>query len=197
MKDVRLKLTENEKLANEILGVNRDNLGIVMNDDNSIKSMIEVEQARKFNDQIEKFNEQLEKSNSEFKESRNKIEYDINKAEIKPMFSRVLVQPFKQNPFQKIVTKGNLIIDAGGYTPHQEINPVTGKYEEQEQFIVTGCVIEVGPEVKYLKEGDVIYYRKDTVVPVPFFKQNLVSLSENQVISVVAESLTERFNSVK
>ena len=68
--------------------------------------------------------------------------------------------------------------------------------EEQKEFIVTGCVIEVGPETKYLKEGDVVYYRRDTVVPVPFFKQGLVSLAENQVIAVVNEGLTERFNNV-
>lgn len=46
--------------------------------------------------------------------------------------------------------KGSVIVDAGGYTPHAQINPTTGKYEEQKQFIVTGYVAEVGPEVKYL-----------------------------------------------
>ena len=74
---------------------------------------------------------------------------------------------------------------------------MTGKYEEQKQFIITGCVVEVGPEVKYLQEGDVVYYRVDTAVPVPFLKQGLVSINENQVIAVVNEGLTERFNSVK
>ena len=86
------------------------------------------------------------------------------------MFSRIIVQPFKVNPFQRVETKGSIIVDAGGYTPHAQINPMTGKYEEQKQFIVTGCVIEVGPDTKYLREGDVIYYRVDTAVPVPFFK---------------------------
>ena len=73
----------------------------------------------------------------------------------------------------------------------------TGEWEEERQFIVTGTVIDVGPECKYLAEGDVIFYRVDTAVPVPFFKQGLVSLSENQVISVINEGLTERFNKVK
>ena len=78
------------------------------------------------------------------------------------MFSRILVQPFKVNPFQKMKVENGLIIDTGGYTPHTQLNEQTGRYEEQKQFIVTGCVVEVGPEVKYLKEGDVIsFYSAD------------------------------------
>lgn len=197
MKGIRLNLTNKEQFANRVLGLDRTDTGVLVSDAESIDSIIERERANKFNDQVENFNAQLEKNNKEFKEGQDQIEYDINKAEIKPMFSRIIVKPFKQNPFQKMITKGNLIVDAGGFTPHQELNPVTGKYEEQQQFIVTGYVIEVGPEVKYLQEGDVIYYRRDTVVPVPFFKQDFVSLAENQVIAVVNESLSERFNNIK
>lgn len=197
MNDVRLNLTEKEQFANRVLGLDRTDAGMLVSNAESIDSMIERERANKFNDQVESFNAQLEKNNEEFEEGQSQIEYNINKAEIKPMFSRIIVKPFKQNPFQKMITKGNLIIDTGGFTPHQEFNPTTGKYEEQQQFIVTGYVIEVGPEVKYLKEGDVIYYRRDTVVPVPFFKQDFVSLAENQVIAVVNESLSERFNAIK
>ena len=113
------------------------------------------------------------------------------------MFSRILVQPFKVNPFQKIKVEKGLIIDTGGYTPHTQLNEQTGRYEEQKQFIVTGCVVEVGPEVKYLKEGDVIFYRVDTAVPVPFFKQGFVSLAESQIIAVVNEGLQDRFNNIK
>lgn len=109
------------------------------------------------------------------------------------MLARILVKPFKQNPFQKLEVQGGIIVDTGGYNPHIQFNEQTGKNEEQEQFIKVGCVIEVGPEVKYLTEGDVVYYRKDTVVPVPFFKQNLVSLNENQVIAVVNEGLEKRW----
>jgi hypothetical protein len=113
------------------------------------------------------------------------------------MFNRVLVQQFKVNPFQKMEVKGGIIVDTGGYNPHTQFNQQSGKYEEQDQFIVTGCVIEVGPETKYLKEGDVIYFRKDTAVPVPFFKQGFVSLGESQIIAVVNEGLQDRFNKIK
>lgn len=195
MKDARIKLTENEKRAAELC---TDPSSVMINmSENTIDKMIEKENSIKFNNQVEAYNEQLEKNNEEFNNSLENVKYDINKAEIKPMFSRLIVKPFKQNPFQQMVVKNGLIIDAGGYTPHTQMNPVTGKYEEQQQFIVTGCVIEVGPDTKYLQEGDVVYYRVDTAVPVPFFKQGFVSVDEKQIIAVVNEGLTERFNNIK
>ena len=196
MKDVRLYSTENEKIAKELLGTDSNFTSVNMKE-NSLDSLIKKEKARKFNSEVEKYNEKLEQNNKDFEESQDKVEYDISKAEIKPMFSRILVQPFKVNPFQKIKVKNGLIIDTGGYTPHTQLNEQTGRYEEQKQFIVTGCVIEVGPEVKYLKEGDVIFYRIDTAVPVPFFKQGFVSLAESQIIAVVNEGLQDRFNNIK
>lgn len=196
MKDVRLYSTENEKIAKELLGIDSNFTSVNMKE-NSLDSLIKKEKARKFNSEVEKYNEKLEQNNKDFEESQDKIEYDISKAEIKPMFSRILVQPFKVNPFQKMKVENGLIIDTGGYTPHMQLNEQTGRYEEQKQFIVTGCVVEVGPEVKYLKEGDVIFYRVDTAVPVPFFKQGFVSLAESQIIAVVNEGLQDRFNNIK
>ena len=196
MKDVRLYSTGNEKIAKELLGTDSNFTSVNMKE-NSLDSLIKKEKARKFNSEVEKYNEKLEQNNKDFEESRDKVEYDISKAEIKPMFSRILVQPFKVNPFQKMKVENGLIIDTGGYTPHTQLNEQTGRYEEQKQFIVTGCVVEVGPEVKYLKEGDVIFYRVDTAVPVPFFKQGFISLAENQIIAVVNEGLQDRFNNIK
>ena len=196
MKEPRLKMTENEKFMVNALGTEIGDNRLNMSE-NTIDNLIAQENARKFNNQVEEYNSKLEENNKTFKEAQDQVTYDINKAEIKPMFSRIIVQPFKVNPFQKVETKGSIIVDAGGYTPHAQINPMTGKYEEQKQFIVTGCVIEVGPDTKYLREGDVIYYRVDTAVPVPFFKQGFISLDEKQVIAVVNEGLSERFNSIK
>lgn len=196
MKDVRLYSTEKEQIARELLGTDSNFTSVNMKE-NSLDSLIKKEKARKFNSEVEQYNEKLEQNHKDFKDSQDKIEYDINKAEIKPMFARVLVQPFKVNPFQKMKVENGLIVDTGGYTPHTQLNEQTGRYEEQKQFIITGCVIEVGPEVKYLKEGDVIFYRVDTAVPVPFFKQGFVSLAESQIIAVVNEGLQDRFDNIK
>lgn len=196
MNKVRLNQTEAEKTAQAIIG-DFDHRIVSMNENTSLDAMIKREQANKFNNQLENYQEKLDKNNEEFKKSVENVEYDINKAEIKPTYRRILVKPFKQNPFQKIVMEGSIIVDAGGYTPHTEKNPMTGQYEEQDQFIRTGVVIEVGPETKYIRESDVIFYRKDTAVPVPFFKQGLISIDETQVIATVNEGLEARFNSLK
>lgn len=191
---VRTKSTNNEKIAQEVLG--DSDFKTVNMRENSIDALIDKERSEKFNSQVEQYNEMLDKNKANNEEARKDIQYDINKAEIKPMFGRILVMPFKQNPFQELKMEKGIIVDAGGYTPHIEKNPVSGKYEEQKEFIVTGCVIETGPEVKYLEEGDVVYYRVDTAVPVPFFKQGLVSLAESQIIAVVNEGLQKRFNEI-
>ena len=193
-KNVRLNLTENEKLAQSIVGLESDGIRMNMAEDKSIKNMIEREKASKFNDEyIEKF----DKHASVLKEYAESFNDNMNSIEIKPMFARILVKPFEQNPFQKIrKSDSGLIIDTGGLVPQYK-NSDTGEWEEEKQFIVTGTVIDCGPDVKYLSQGDVVFYRVDTSVPVPFFRQGLVSLAENQIIAVVNEGLTDRFNERK
>lgn len=196
MKEPRVKMTEKELVAEAALGNNNDFIPVNMAE-KSIDSLIQKEKTAKFNDQVDVYIDKMNQNQKDFEKAQDTIEYDITKAEIKPVFSRVLIKPFKVNPFQKLETKGNIIIDTGGFTPHIEKNPMTGRYEEQKQFIVTGYVMEVGPDVRYIREGDVVYYRVDTAVPVPFLKQGCVSVDEKQLIAVVNESLTERFNEVK
>lgn len=194
MNDVRLKLTDNEKLAQQTVGMNGTSIHM---SEGSIDKIIEKERAYKFNEELNKVAEKFEASKDLLEQNAEAFGDSIANIEIKPMFSRLLIKPLAQNPFQRIKIQGGIIVDAGIITPHAELNPNTGKYEEQKEFIKTGAVQEVGPEVKYIKPGDVVFYRIDTVVPVPFFKQGMVSLAENQVIAVVNEGLAERFNSIK
>ena len=193
-KKARIKSTEEEKLVQSVL---KDSEYKSFNmSENSVEALLDKENTRKFNDKVDEYQKNLDTNYENYEKALNDIDYDINRADIKPMFNRVIIKPFKQNPFQRLEVKNGLIVDAGGYTPHIEMNPVSGKYEEQKEFIITGVVIEVGPEVKYLQEGDVVYYRVDTAVPVPFFKQGLVSLAESQIIAAVNEGLDKRFENV-
>lgn len=194
MENVRLNLTENENVA-FINADGNDYKSFSMNE-NSIDEMIKKEKARKFNNDLDKFQESMNEKNKELEDSQNEVGYDVEKAEILPLFRRLLVKPFKQNPFQKIEMSGGIITNAGGYTPHTQLNPITGKYEEQDQFIRAGLIVEVGPETKYLKEGDVVYYRKDTAVPVPFLNWGLISIDESQIIATVNVNLKDRFNKI-
>ena len=196
-KKVNLNLTENEKIARNIVGLESNAHHFRMGNDESLEEMANRQKAETFNTQVGEYIEKFDKHSELLKQYTESIKDNMNSIEIKPMFSRVLIKPFEHNPFQQIkVTSSGLITDLGGMTPTYKSSD-TGEWEEERQFIVTGTVIDVGPECKYLAEGDVIFYRVDTAVPVPFFKQGLVSISENQVISVVNEGLTERFNKVK
>ncbi len=195
MSEVRINPTENERVA--YINANGNDFKTFNMKENSIDELVQKEKTRKFNNELEKFEETMNEHKKELDKIQDKLGYEPEKADIKPMFARILVKPFEQNPFQKMKVSGGIIVDAGGYNPHIQKNPNTGRYEEQDQFIITGCVMEVGPEVKYLKEGDVVYYRKDTAVPVPFLSWGMYSINENQIIAAVNVGLTDRFNNVK
>lgn len=187
-KEVRMKLSEAEQVAAS------EGLNLQAFQGDSIEELVKKENTRKFNDKVEKYEQLIKESNQQVEDSKDKLEYDINKAEILPMFNRILIIPYEANPFQKIEMENGIITDTGGYDPHYQLNPNTGRYEKQEEVIKVGCVVEVGSECKYLKEGDTVYYNKHTAVPVPFFKQNLYTLGEQQILAVVNENLKERFN---
>lgn len=190
--DKRVLMTQDEKMAQDIFGTD----GISFNmAENKIEDLFEKEKARKFNSQVDEYAERLEKHVEGLKEVGEQLG-DISNVEIKPMFNRILITPFKQNPFQRIKVENGIITDTGGLAP-QFKNMDNGRTEEMEQMIITGAVQEVGPEVKYIVPGDVIMYRKETAMPVPFFKQGLMCLAETQIISVVNEGLEDRFNKIK
>lgn len=192
----RIKMTNDEKFMTTALGTDVERATFNMAEAN-IDELIDKEKSKKFNEELEKYEELLENKNKETLKAQENLNYDINDAEIRSTFSRVLIKPFKVNPFTKMEVKNGIIVDAGGYNPHIQLNPMSGKYEEQEPFIITGCIIETGPDVKYLKEGDVVYYRRDTAVPIPFLGQGLVSIDEKQIITVVNVGLSDRFKKVK
>ena len=161
-KNVRLDLTENEKIAQSIVGLESDGTRMNMADNQSIEEMIEREKAAKFNDQVDEYIEKFDRHADILKKYAESFNENMNSIEIKPMFARILVKPFEQNPFQKIKrSDSGLIIDMGGMAPTYK-NSDTGEWEEEKQFIVTGTVVDCGPDVKYLSQGDVVFYRVDT-----------------------------------
>lgn len=190
----RMLLTEEEKLAQNMVGFE----GTMMNmSENKIEDMFEKERARKFNAQVDEYADKLEKHVNDLQEASESLGANMDLIEIKPMFNRILIKPFKQNPFQRIrYNESGLIIDTGGMAPEFK-NMDNGKIEQMEQMIITGAVQEVGPEVKYIVPGDVIMYRKETAMPVPFYKQGLMCIAETQVIAVINEELEQRFNNIK
>lgn len=196
MKNVRLGLTENEKLAQQVVGLNTEHANFHMAE-GSISEIIQKEKTNKFNDQVDEYVEKLKTHTEALKDSTEKLGYDITKLEIKPMFNRVLITLFDKNPFQKItMSKSGLITDMGGLNPTYK-NTDSGQIEEAEQIIIVGVVQEVGPDVKYTKVGDTVFIDKNSTRPVPFYKQGFHCLSEQQIIAVVNEGLEDRFEKIK
>lgn len=193
MDNVRLKLTENEKLANIATDLNGKSFSM---NEKDISEIIENEKKAKFNDEVEKYMDEMKEYNESMKNIQDNIGKDPTKLEIKPIHEQLIVKPFKYNPFQKIEVKNGIIVDTGGFKTNVDLNPVTGKYEEQEQVILTACVMEIGPEVKYVRPGDVVFYHRRNCIPIPFFKQGFYNLEERYILAVVNEGLTERFNNI-
>lgn len=119
-----------------------------------------------------------------------------NETEIAPLYAYILCTPFDKNPFNTITkSEGGLYLPGEGDVV--EKNTDTGEVEESDNIMEVASVLAVGPEVKYVKEGDIIYYRRIQKVPIPFFRSGLITVNELAVMSVVNAGLTERFSELK
>lgn len=189
-------LSENEKLALRMAGESTSR--IMTMDGKTADDVIEERNVRKFNDQVDEYVEKFEKHSTNLEEFANTINNNVENIEVMPIGSYLLVKPFSENPFQRIVrdSKSGLILDLGGQKPEYK-NTDNGKIEEEESFIIVAVVQEVGPECKYIKPGDTIMYTKPSAVPVPFYKQGLALVNEMRALVVINEGLTKRFNELK
>ena len=73
----------------------------------------------------------------------------------------------------------------------------TGQIEEEDAYIHVGTVIEVGPDVKYVRQGDAVMWTAPTEIPIPFYKQGLVLVNEQSIMTAVNEGLSARFNNIQ
>lgn len=192
----RLKTTENERIAQAITGLETNGVNFNMSEGN-VDNLIAKEKANKFNQEVDAYADKFSKHVEELTKAQEILAEDIANVEIKPMFARVIFVPFENNPFQRIKQSASgIIIDTGGLTP-EHFNTDKGEIEEDKPDIMTGVVQEVGPEIEYIREGDVIFYREPTAIPIPFYKQGFWSVSESQILAVVNEGLDARFKEIK
>lgn len=188
----RISLSQNEKLAREVTGIETDAKHFVMNGDYADET-IRRSATEKFNTQVDEYVEKFNQHAENLQEYAKSIKENMNNVEIKAIYNYALIKPFAENPFQRIVVnKNGLIVDLGGAKPTFK-NPDNGQFEEEENLIHVGTVIDAGPKCEYLKEGDVVMWTKPSEVPVPFFRQGLVLVNENRIMVVINEGLTERF----
>ena len=122
------------------------------------------------------------------KQKQEEINSKLETLEILPMGSRVILSAYPENPYKKVI-EGNIIVDWDG----RFLNPDTGEMDKLNTFVGCAKVIEAGPECKYLRSGDDVYYDTRTVHPVPFMSMGYVSTHEQGIICVLNEGLKERF----
>lgn len=186
-------LTDNEKLARAVVGTESEARIMNMGDDCLIANMVTDQTKAQFNQEVDDYVEKFDKHSEYLDAYKEKFKEDAKDLEIMTLYRYVLVKPFEENPFQQIQREGSIITDLGGQKPIYKSRE-TGDWEEEESYVHVGLVLEVGPDAKYLKEGDVIIYNKNSEVPVPFYKQGFVAIDETRVTAVINEKLHERFS---
>jgi hypothetical protein len=123
------------------------------------------------------------------KQKQAELDAKLATLEILPMFNKIILLPYPTNPYRKILN-GSIIVEYTG----NFLNPDSGEQDTLNTFVGCAKIIEVGPEVKYLKDGDDVFYDTRTCYPIPFLKMGYLSTQENQIICVLNEGLKKRFN---
>lgn len=89
----------------------------------------------------------------------------------------VIFTKYARNPYRKYRSRVGIILDTDSY----HINDA-GEMEQDETGVICCHVVSVGPECKYVKEGDDIYIRNVGLAPVPFDYRGYWAISEQNVI---------------
>ncbi len=110
------------------------------------------------------------------------------KTEIMPIYNNIMIRPYKENPYADQVTASGLKLGSGEFT-----NPDSGEDEKMYLKIQCAEVIEVGPACKQIKAGDDVYVNTPTIRPVPFMRQGFFLCSEQNVLAIMNNNLSERF----
>lgn len=145
-----------------------------------------------FNQQVDNYLDKFEKHSKELENYAKNLSEDLNGLEIMPLYGYVLIEPFKQNPFQKLnISESGFIKDLGGAAPTYK-SEEDGEIHEEKQLIKVGTVIETGHRCEFIKPGDIVLFPEPSVVPVPFYKFGWVVVNENRILAVVNSKLSER-----
>lgn len=184
------------QLQRSILGTENERKHFIMNGEKA-EDVLKRDAQNKFNDGVQEYIDKLDDRAEKVKDYMKTIEEEIDNLEIMPIYGNLLVQPFAENPFQKIqISESGIITDIGGYKPTYK-SQEDGEIHEEESFIKVATVIAVGPDCKYIKEGDTIMATKASMIDVPFFKQGFMCMPESRVMAVINNGLEERFKNLK
>ena len=120
---------------------------------------------------------------------QNEIQERLKDLEVVPNANRIIVMPYAENPYVKIMTKSGIYLDTSGAFK----NPDSGTMDTLQEVIKCAKVIEVGPDCTRVKNGDDVYYDSRTVYPLPFMSLGYMVTTEVQLIAVINNNLKERW----
>lgn len=164
---------------------------VAMSGAQTIDEAIKKQAIESFNKETKKMKDAVKAEIDRKLEKGKEVTERAKDMEIVPMNNYILVRPYSENPFEAMREENGIIIPVydGSFK-----NPDTGEDDKEYNISKQADVIEVGPMVKYVQPGDVVYYREACQVPVPFFGQGLYVVAENQIHVVINTKVKERFN---
>lgn len=111
------------------------------------------------------------------------------KKEVKPLYSTVLVELYETNPYEVHESETGLKLSNGSFD-----SPDTGNRERKEHLSTAARVIEVGPTCKYARPGDDCLIDLRTTRPICFNGHYYFNVAEQNIIALLGDDLTTRFN---
>jgi len=145
-------------------------------------------------DEIEMFKtqKQIEEANKLYidlaKEKQEEINNKLQNLKMLPLGNKVLLLPYPANPYKKVM-EGNIIVEWDGTFD----NPDSGSKGQLAELVACAKVIEVGPDCKFLKVDDDVYYMPNTAYPIPFMSLGYKLTTEPQILCVLNTDLDTRF----
>lgn len=127
------------------------------------------------------------------KEVENQIKKNLETIDIRPWGIYILVKPFDVNPFSRMTrTEDGLIIPE--FDPHYKSQD-TGEYEEMRKTSIFACVVEISPDTRGIKPGDIVMYNQFESVPIPFYGQGFEVVAQTHIKCVIGngEELSRRW----
>jgi hypothetical protein len=119
---------------------------------------------------------------------QKEIEARLEGLELIPNGNRLILMPYPSNPYVKVVTDTGIFIEPNG----KYFNTDTGEIDQAKELVACAKVVEIGPDVKYIKIGDDVYYDSRTVYPLPFMNLGYLVTSEPQIIAIINNDLKIR-----
>lgn len=106
---------------------------------------------------------------------------NTDEVELIPCNVGVIVKPYEENPYRMIEKTASGFI-LGVQSNQKQISDESGEMEENEEYITCAKVIAVGPFTKNVKVGEDVFVVKHILKPIPFRKQGLWELDEQNIL---------------